>query len=498
MGAPTGTELEPRRLNRAVPALLIALLGFANVLAVPAYQNQNQYLAHALGERVPQLQADWLVTTVDPYPLFTWLGGLLIDAGGDFALRAAACLVTVVALTGGYLIARALNPGRTVAAIAIVMLGATLIPWTTAPIPLGELSAFHGFVGQYLINKPGYLQPSSAGVLLLVALGLWLGAQNGRRNSAAAAGLVVVACAVHPAYLVVTGIGLGAALLADLVAGSGWRRLPGYLIVGAASAAVAVLANPAVFSIAGGEARDRFAFERIPHHTLLSSWRWYDVAYLVLITAAAILVRPLRHGRWLSVWLIAATVPGLLAAFVVEFTRWAGLALPFPWRISVVAVPVAATVVAVRLGRVLTRLPVRDWTVLACAAAIGGYGLHTSMQVEPPEVADPATALVLAAHPQGVGLVPLAAQNVRLNAEVPIYVDWKSPPYAGPDLQEWWRRYDQVAGFEQDPQSFCGADWSTGIDWVLLPVAVQVPCLQEWDALGESDGYVVRQRPAAS
>ncbi len=219
--------------------------------------------------------------------------------------------------------------------------------------------------------------------------------------------------------------------------------------------------------------------------------------FVALVGAGVVLARPLRGGRWLGVWLLAATIPGLLAALVVEYTRWTELALLFPWRITVLTVPIAATVLVVRIGEALRRPRPYAWRVPAVAAAalLAGYGLHSTAQAQSPDSLEP-TALVLTAQPEGVGLVPLLVENVRLNAEVPIYVDWKSPPYAGDDLAQWWRRYDQVAAFERDPESFCEADWTAGIDWVLLPSGAQVSCLQAWPVLGESAGYVVRQRPA--
>ena len=101
--------------------------------------------------------------------------------------------------------------------------------------------------------------------------------------------------------------------------------------------------------------------------------------------------------------------------------------------------------------------------------------------------------VVLAARPTGVGMVPLAAQNVRGNAGVAVYVDWKSPPYAGDGLGLWWERYDQVAGFERDPEAFCVGDWGREIDWALLTVDPP-SCMADWQVLAEGGGYRVLQR----
>ena len=89
--------------------------------------------------------------------------------------------------------------------------------------------------------------------------------------------------------------------------------------------------------------------------------------------------------------------------------------------------------------------------------------------------------------------MPLNADNVRANARVAVYVDWKSPPYTADGLGTWWERVDQVAAFERDPEAFCSGNWAGDIDWALLAVAPP-SCMREWAVLAEDGGYRVVQR----
>ena len=474
-------------------AVVILLLALGKVLAAPLISNQNTYLLPTTSPGVEGLRGDWLAQTPDPYRVFTAMSSVFYDLAGYTGLRVAAFLFTALALWGVYLVAKSLSDSEPVQIVATVLVGLTLLPIAQGS---GQeyLSAFHGLAGQYLMWKPAYLQPSAAGCLVLLAFGLWL-----RERVWWAALVVVVAGVIHPTYVVVAGVGLVAAAVADLVRGRGWRRFPGYagtLVVGFVLTSVL---NPGVGTLAGSsgtEALRAFAFERIPHHTLWTSWRTHDLALLALIVLAIVLAMPLREGRWLAVWMGVATAIALGSAVVVEWTRWTTLALLFPWRITAVIVPVAATVVAVRLGMLLARWEFRHWriAVVAVASAAAVWGLVGTITEQRPTVADPAVRAVLAAQPTGTGLVPLNAENVRANAGVAVYIDWKNTPYAGEDLVTWWQRYGEVLEFERDHESICSAPWADQIDWALL--TIEPPsCMASWDVLAEQDGFIVIQRP---
>lgn len=239
---------------------------------------------------------------------------------------------------------------------------------------------------------------------------------------------------------------------------------------------MAFIGNPGLFGTTGSPALDRFAFERIPHHTLWPQWPVHDLLLLAILVAGILVAR-----GWLRVWLVVALIPGLIAAVVVERTYWTWLALLFLWRITTLLVPIAVTVIVAQWMPALPRV-----------LLVGVAGVHAAIGLAgtlAPVVEDPAVAVVQQARPQGVGLIPLGAENVRLNARVPVHVDWKSPPYAGEDLQELWRRFDQV-----DAETFCSGDWNAQIDWVLLDGPAP-PCTQGWSELARRDGYVVLQRP---
>ena len=189
-------------------AVVILLLALGNVLAAPLISNQNTYLLPTISRGVEGLRGDWLAGTPDPYRVFTAMSSVVFDIGGFTGLRVAAYIFTALALWGVYLIARSLSDAEAVPIVATVLVGLTLLPVAQGS---GQeyLSAVHGLAGQYLMWKPAYLQPSAAGCLILLAVGLWL-----RNRVWWAAALVVIAGLIHPTYVVVAAVGLVAAAVA--------------------------------------------------------------------------------------------------------------------------------------------------------------------------------------------------------------------------------------------------------------------------------------------
>lgn len=512
-----GLELppSPRSMSwrdRGYVAGVAALIAAGHSIAVPFVVNQNQYLLHAAGDGDPRLASDWLTGTTDPYPLFSSVTGLLYDLGGAGILRALAFLATYVALIAVFMLARQLwpRPSLGVPVVAMVLVGMTLsVGRVGSFIPLDwSVSAFQGFAGQYILMKPGYFQPSSMGVLILLTVPLWIAGfrrtdRAGVRIKITAALITVIACALAPTYLVVSAVGFGAALVADLLTGGRLRRLPWYAGTTVVAGLATVLANPAIVSLGtsdpeGRAALSRLAFEAFPIHTLFSSWPPDDSTLLLVIAAAVILASGLACAGWITRWILVATAAALLSAAFVYVVRSPSLAFMFPWRVSVIVAPVAATVIAVQVAGLLRRLP-RDhwkWKVILVAAVIAVPGVASTVAKQSPAIAEPPVSAAIEAAPEGVGLIPLQTGTLRLNARLPVYVDSMSPPYASDDLIEWWRRVDAVSAFWDDPESFCTAAWAGQIDWMLLPTATPAPtCASAWKVLESTGEWTVIQRP---
>ena len=345
------------------------------------YSNQHQYLLHGLARAgLGHLNEDWLANTHDPTPVFSALVAVTYRAAGEFGLHAIYFLMlgayfegmrrTVEALpgfpAGGG--ARALFLALFLAAHACVLRVGSV--WLTGVDYPWFLQA--GLAAQYLLG-PG-LQPSAFGVLLVVSLAAYA---NGR--PVLAGGLAAAAAVMHSTYLLPAGL-----LTLGYVVGLAreGQRLRA-LVAGLFALAVVLPAigyNLRTFlpedEAQLREAQHVLADVRIPHHTTVAHWL-DPVAYAQIGVMAAGLV-VLRRTRLFLPLLVPAVASAILTVVQV-MTRSDALALLFPWRFSVLLMPVAVAVLLAKLAGLVGRLvdgPARTWAASsprACwpAAACG-------------------------------------------------------------------------------------------------------------------------------
>jgi hypothetical protein len=184
-----------------------------------------------------------------------------------------------------------------------------------------------------------YIQPSVFGVLLILSMWAYL-----RHHILLAALLAAAAPALHPTYLLPT---LAMTLVYVLTLVRQDRHIRRGLVIAAVavlivlpSAAFAVLRVAAASLDIQAEARRILVEIRQPHHAVPAVWfGWDDGARIALIAAALIVVRRTRIFPVLAV--LAAVGTALTAIQILSGSDV--LALVFPWRISVVLVPIATT-----------------------------------------------------------------------------------------------------------------------------------------------------------
>jgi hypothetical protein len=215
---------------------------------------------------------------------------------------------------------------------------------------------------------------------------------------------------------------------------------------------------------ATARAHDILVSYRIPHHALVS--QWFDATMLVklgLIVIAVILAfrlgrsksnlaagQPARRLGWV---LMVTSLVAIILTLVQLMTRSNALALLFPWRISVLVVPVSTTLLLAflvqRLGRWLeARAPHLKRTVsllstiaLFVAVLVGSirFVLDLQRRAAAPEWQ---IETFVYAHKtrEDHYLTPVKMQDFRLETGAPAFVDFKSIPYKDTDVLEWYRR----------------------------------------------------------
>lgn len=446
-------KLRPRPLL----SWLVWMLAFAAAYAQsPLFtSNQNQYFLHGLAQAgLGSLKADWLANTLDPTPVFS----LLVQWCYRIFHTTAVFYATYAVLLGIYLyslyaIAKHVFDWEDKTERKIIFLGlVTLLHSAGWRYALSQFLSSNwsyvledGVANQRMLGT--VLQPSAFGVLLLLSVAVFI---RGRLYPALA--LNVLAASVHPTYLFSAGV-LSATYLAIT-----WQR-DGNLrrTILAGLFALLLVAPILIYTygvFAGGEAqaavesRHILVTYRIPHHALVSWWWDGTAVFKVLMVLAALWLS--RRSALFPV-LLAGFASGVLLTLVQVITGSEPLALLFPWRISILLVPLSLGVI---LGALVMRIDERLrapglrraalWgaillAILAVAAGIGRFAFDLRRQAAYPE-------RPLLAHvqqnlgEQDVYLIPVKMQDFRLATGAPVFVDFKAIPYKDTDVLEWYRR----------------------------------------------------------
>jgi hypothetical protein len=455
------------------------------------YSNQNQYFLHGLADGgFGSLRNDWLANTRDSTPLFSALvdytvrylhpWAFYVEYGMLLAVYAAALLGLFTLLVGEPIAGR-----RWPIFLALFLaIHSALARWCSYHW-LGQdypwfLQA--GLAGQYILGS--MFQPSSFGVLLVVAICLFA-----RGHTYLAAVSAALAAVMHSTYLLPAAmlvVGMMLALLQE--------RRPGRALgVGAVALAlvlpviVYILRTFAPTSATTFAESQRILVDiRIPHHTRPD--RWIDTIG-VLQMLWVVLAIPLARVPRLRYPLAVSAVLALLLTLAQVATGSHTLALLFPWRVSSVLVPVATTIILSRLVGVLPTVvdgavASTAAVVVVMAAVLGGLWItverlgfqnnddeltllnYVRDHHEPGDVyllpvnipnltanarGTPSSSdfkpLVVKKHDDQV--IPVDLQRFRLYTGVPIFVDFKSIPYKDTEVLEWYTRLKLAKELEE-------------------------------------------------
>ena len=435
----------------------------------PLYtSNQNQYFLHGLARAgLGFLNRDWLAGTPDPTPVFSTLIYL------TYALTHSNLLFYVyyALLMGVYLFSVYglmdllfdLRRSKTRSLLFVTLfLGTHSAALRYLLSKLAGASATFmvegGVAGQRLLGQ--VFQPSTFAVFLVLSLYLFLA---NRRNWAILA--LAVAVTVHPTYLLCGGL-LTLAYLWVIFRET--RKVIPVILYGLKTL-IPVLPilyytlitfrprNATLYA----QAQHVLVYFRIPQHALVAQWLNWTVAVQCVFVLAALVV--LRRKSLFPIFVIL-TGSTVLLTLVQVATGNMTLALLFPWRASILLVPLG---VSVLLAQLVTRgmeawqpAPrTRGWLRVLALIVIGGLMVMgvIHFQIESADLqTDPANPMMayVAAHksPTDIYLTPSQLANFRLVTGVPVLADFDSIPYRDRDVMQWYQRLQWASYFYESGQ----------------------------------------------
>ncbi len=500
--------MDGRRLLRSLFKYFLwsALFAVAYTQSPLYTSNQNTYFLHGLAcADIGYLRQDWLANTRDATPLFS----ALVCATLRYLKWEALFYLYYALLLGIYFYSlywlakqeTDLTPRvRNLAFLALFFLVHSagwrfVISRTLGAQWMYALEG--GLANQRLLGT--VFQPSVFGVLLLVAVVLAL-----RQKTSASTIVLALATWFHPTYLLAATLLLLGILTPNLIELGFLHKerstrqclakifypLLYYLLL-ISPAALNALSFSFPWEISpdiATKGRTILFSVRIPHHADPSAWFNLSSLFQIALMLSAPVLSRQKGLRWLL------GIPILLAAVLtiaVVITRNTSLALIFPWRVSVVLVPISLTILLSRLVELLPsekEYPNSAWLVwvfpslstslIAVALLVGWVRISLDFQRQLLEVERPIMEYVAKnKQPSDIYLVPLKMEDFRLETGAPIYVDFKSTPYHPIELIEWQRRYQLANDFFQSPTCEKIASLpNEGITHMILPSAQKVSC----------------------
>jgi hypothetical protein len=431
--------------GRALPFVIGAALFALAYTEIPLYDgNYASYALHGLASGA--LVDDAMVRATDPFPLVSAI--IRVARGAPWLLYVGHALLCGVYLFALLAIFRRLHgePGALAFGACIVFLHSWLFRDLVRAATGKDWGwyAQGGVAQQYLIGH--VFQPSLFGVFLVVALAAFLAGRD-------RAGLIAtaLAAAAHASYLLAGAALVFAVACARLRHGGNLRSSMRLLLLGALAlapvAALVLLRFPPTNADAFARAQSILADVRIPNH---ARPHWH-VSFWILgpLVVAALLVERRRAPSAVLAALIAVS---LSLTVLAKATGSATLALLFPWRISVLVVPIASALLVARA--VAAARGVRGLTVGAALVALvaAGWGLRRTLADAREYAAEPDVSLCrwVAAHrgERDLYVVPVKRQRFRLEAGVPVYVDWKTHPYRDTEVLAWYERLGRAKALE--------------------------------------------------
>ncbi len=442
--------------------------------------NQNSYCFHAVvNANGGTLANDWFAATRDAFPLFTLLSASLIRIS-PLLLHAAFYSILGIAGIAFWFIVHQLTPrsgwqGRTLVMATLTLLFSMELNFRTQRFPAPFNSGFwtSGLANQYLLG--GTFQPCVFGAFLLVAVALLL-----KQRPALAVAALLATIAFHFSYTLSAG---------SLLLATGWhlwrdtRRPRQAVILTLAGASGLTLFAAMQLWRFSPTTPDTFAQAqailfniRLPHHANPRVW-WNHLAWLKLgLIAVALLLAPLRPLRRMMISCIAIST---LAWAAFAITRSPSLGLLFPWRVSVILIPLSLAILiaasveffnSLRITRFLVATTAVVFTVACLYAAMCGVrGLITLSSTQTPHWHALGARVQAHLQPGDIVLIAPHMEEARLNTGIPVWVDRKTHPYLDTEVLQWRHRVlSAESWFKGNPDLLKAADPAGHIRWVLV------------------------------
>lgn len=303
----------------------------------------------------------------------------------------------------------------------------------------------YGVARQYLLGT--YFQPSSFGILILLSIYLFL-----KKRNFQASVMLAFASTFHPTYLLVS-LFIFAGYLFVLFREDKTKAFK-IAVFQLVSVLPVTIYSFITFSSTSPEitaqAKDILVNFRIPHHAKFDCWFGLPDVYRITITLISLII--IRKTRLFPVIAIAFGLSATLT-FAQVISGSNGLALLFPWRVSVVLVPISASIIIAsaiqiisarfkKIGNKKIILPIQIILfLLIFGLTIPRIKHFSNLFSENHNKHEKIYSWIKNnSESSNLYLIPKEQSDFRIKTETPILADRKSHPYKDVEVIEWHKR----------------------------------------------------------
>lgn len=437
--------------------LLITLVFGVSYSHEPLYSsNQNTYFLHGLADGgLGFLERDWLARTTDPFPVFSFLVSITFRNLHEYAFN-----LYYLAILGVYIYSilgiasHTHNIDSSGTKYLTYFAFVTFLHSALFDKVFSETPTY-GVAGQYILGP--VFQPSTFGVFIVLSIYAFL-----RGKPFLAILFSSVAATFHPTYLLSAAVLTSSYMITIFKENKDIKKV---LLLGVTAFLLILPVLCYTYFSFGPTSPENLSRARsilvdhMPGHAKPSYWLGIGSVFQIFIVVVALYI--VRKSKLFTVLFLSFLVSVLLT-IVQVISGSNGLALLFPWRISVFLVPISSCLIVAsivstgfqKFGHQILRHDkvIKSRVLLAMLILTLSGGLITIRRFVKATKADniPVMNFVAARRqPSNLYLIPIEMQRFRLYTGVPIFVDKKSHPYKDIEVIEWYGRIQIANKFYQ-------------------------------------------------
>lgn len=419
---------------------ILSALFVSTIQQFPFFQGNSLHLLHSIKSfDLNKLEDDWIANQTNHLPVFTFINYFLIKIFSVNFLYLIHFVLLLICPFFLFLICRYFYSN-------LNNLVSTLFWFSAFTVIYHESSLFGGVGGQDLINE-GY-QPASFGVLFFVGIYFYLIKKN-----FLAIFFICLSASIHPTYVLHSGFLISGILVLYLI-----KRE--YKLFAQILFLYSILILPITIYILQNFffidqnliiQGQKIMLNRIPHHADINNWFSYKDILSISLYLISLLI--IKNKIRIFIPILVFGFLSIILSVVQFFIENNSLALAFPWRASVFLVPLSTMIiVSFIINKYMSQnlnFKKISFILLFFISTFFFIKNHYIKDSNKKFYAKLELVHKINTHYDNIQrlLIPLDLTYIRMNTGLPIFIDWKHPPFKFSELIDWEIRTKLVEKF---------------------------------------------------